>query len=545
MKQLRLLMLLACCWGHQAYASSSFQSSSHLDSILREAIDDSQYDEFDVSLLRYQHILEEAKSAKDFRNQIRATINIGLLYLNYNSDEDALHYLLQSLDLTKQYGIDELLNSIYNNIGIVYSSNRDFDEAEKYFSEALQLSRQREEPEKVAINLINLGVLKSEQQAIDEANDYYQQALRMFQDLGDTTNTAMVLNNIGSNLYDEGVYAEAEEYFQQALSLANKDLARFYRPSFQLNYAKTAYQFQEYDSALVYLQHALDTILMVRDIERIIEANHWLAKTFDQKNAHDIAQQYYEESLNWKDSLLNEKNQVWVSEMQMRYEFGKQEKEIEFLQEKARQTKMIWGGIFLAVAIVSSLLFYSLRAKNTNLKQRNIILQKEQEVTNLEMARSQLQQEKLTQKLEAKNRELASKALHLLNKNEILTDVTTLLDQIDVQHQTANANLVRNAKRTITRNINLDEQWKDFKIHFEKVHAGFFTRLVEEFPNLSQTDLRLCAYLLINLDSKEIAQIANISPDSVRKRKQRLREKLNLTKDQDIRLLLTQYEMAQ
>jgi len=90
----------------------------------------------------------------------------------------------------------------------------------------------------------------------------------------------------------------------------------------------------------------------------------------------------------------------------------------------------------------------------------------------------------------------------------------------------------------------LDEQWEDFKIHFEEVHSDFFNRLIKDFPELSQTDLRLSAYFLINLNAKEIAQISNISPDSVRKRKQRLREKLNLNANQDIREILTLYERA-
>ena len=175
---------------------------------------------------------------------------------------------------------------------------------------------------------------------------------------------------------------------------------------------------------------------------------------------------------------------------------------------------------------------------------QNIILEKEQELANLEISKNQLEQEQLNQKLEAKNRELATKALHLVNKNEILNSVTNQLDQINVQDDPKNATLVRNAKRAIASNINLDEQWEDFKIHFEEVHSGFFKRLTNDFPDLTQTDLRLSAYFLINLNAKEIAQISNISPESVRKRKQRLREKLNLSADQEIREILTQYERA-
>lgn len=535
MGQLTLFFLLAY---HSCSQVQAFSASNPLDSILLELIETSSQQEFDVNLLQLQKFVLRAQAVKDHRNEIRGNINIGLLYINYNNDEEALNYLLLSLDMTKQYGYDELLNSIYNNIGIIYSSNGEFKKAEDYFREALKISQARGEEEKIAINLVNLGVLKNEQKEMEMATAYYQDALKMFTDLGDTINMTIVLNNIGTTYYDDGNYVAAKSYFRQALTLAKDELSKFYLPSFQLNYGKVAYELQEYDTALLFIKAALDTFLVVKNTEKIIESNFWLAKTYDQKNQYDLAKLHYEKSLSWKDTLLNEKNQFWISEMQMKYEFGKKEKEIEYLQEKARQEKWIWGGIIITVFLFSTLFFYFLRAKNINLSQKNIILKQDQEVANLEIIKSQLLQEKLRQKLEANNRELASKALHLLNKNEILTTVTSLLDKFDVQHATANAKLIRNAKRTISQNINLDKQWQDFKIHFEEVNTGFFTHLLERFPNLSQIDLRLCAYLLMNLDTKEIAQISNISPDSVRKRKQRLREKLQLSKDQDIKSVL-------
>lgn len=533
--QLTLFFLLAY---HSCSQVQAFSASNPLDSILLELIETSSQQEFDVNLLQLQKFVLRAQAVKDHRNEIRGNINIGLLYINYNNYEEALNYLLLSLDMTKQYGYDELLNSIYNNIGIIYSSNGEFKKAEDYFREALKISQARGEEEKIAINLVNLGVLKNEQKEMEMANAYYQDALKIFTDLGDTINMTIVLNNIGTTYYDDENYIAAKSYFQQALTLAKEELSKFYLPSFQLNYGKVAYELQEYDTALQFIKAALDTFLVVKNTEKIIESNFWLAKTYDQKNQYTLAKLHYEKSLSWKDTLLNEKNQFWISEMQMKYEFGKKEKEIEYLQEKARQEKWIWGGIIITVFLFSTLFFYFLRAKNINLSQKNIILKQDQEVANLEIIKSQLLQEKLRQKLEANNRELASKALHLLNKNEILTTVTSLLDKFDVQHATANAKLIRNAKRTISQNINLDKQWQDFKIHFEEVNTGFFTHLLERFPNLSQIDLRLCAYLLMNLDTKEIAQISNISPDSVRKRKQRLREKLQLSKDQDIKSVL-------
>ena len=111
------------------------------------------------------------------------------------------------------------------------------------------------------------------------------------------------------------------------------------------------------------------------------------------------------------------KSKEWVSEMQMKYEFGKKEKEIEFLHQKARQEKTDLGcNNRCSSCIRSGCFFYYLRVKNTNLKQKNIILEKEQDLANLEISKNQLRQQQLRQQLEMKNRELATTALHLVNK---------------------------------------------------------------------------------------------------------------------------------
>ena len=520
------------------------EDANYLDSLLVDAINSSQLLDFNVALNKFENVISEAESIKDGRIQVLGNINIGNLYLFYNAHEEALTYFFSSLDLAKEFQIDELFNTIYNNIGIVYSSNNKLEKAEEYFSKALALSRERDEPIKIAINLINLGNAKEQEKNVDQAVIYFNEAKDIFQEENDTINLAAVMNNIGNVFFQKKDYSEAKKDFTKALELSGTNPENFYHPFFQLNYGKTLFQFEEYDSSMFYLHRSLDAFLKVKNTGKIIESYTWLAKAYEDNGHSEKSIKYYNESLSWKDTLLEERSQKLVSEIQMKYELGKKEKEIEFLYQKSKQEKLIWGGSILGLLLLSVLLYYSIKVKNTNLEQKNIILEKEQELANLEIAKNQLVQEKLKQKLDIKNRELASKAMHLLNKNEILSSITNLLNKLNVRNEPQNADLVKNAKNTISRNINLDEQWEDFKIHFEEVHIGFFKRMLQEYPSLSQTDLRLSAYLLINLNNKEIAQISSISPDSVRKRKQRLREKLNISKDQDIRTLLNQYDLA-
>ena len=89
-------------------------------------------------------------------------------------------------------------------------------------------------------------------------------------------------------------------------------------------------------------------------------------------------------------------------------------------------------------------------------------------------------------------------------------------------------------KRSINRNLKLDEDWNRFKIHFDQVHHGFFEKLTANFPAISGQDLRHCAYIKMNLSTKEISRLMNIHPTSVQKARVRLKKKLLLNKEDNL-----------
>ena len=86
----------------------------------------------------------------------------------------------------------------------------------------------------------------------------------------------------------------------------------------------------------------------------------------------------------------------------------------------------------------------------------------------------------------------------------------------------------------INSNTDIDQDWLKFKTTFENVHPGFFDRLIRDFPQLTDHDVRLSSYLRINLSSREIAGLMNVSLDATNKSRQRLRKKLNLEAEADL-----------
>ena len=96
---------------------------------------------------------------------------------------------------------------------------------------------------------------------------------------------------------------------------------------------------------------------------------------------------------------------------------------------------------------------------------------------------------------------------------------------------------LKEIKKTIKANLS-DESWSAFVYHFEKVHPKLFDELQVRFPSLTQNDLRLCAYIRVGMDRKEMATVANVTPEAIKKSLYRLKKKMDLDAETDIREFL-------
>ncbi len=155
-------------------------------------------------------------------------------------------------------------------------------------------------------------------------------------------------------------------------------------------------------------------------------------------------------------------------------------------------------------------------------------------IHDLEIAHSEselvtLRNEKLEADINFKNSELASSAMHLVKKGELVSKMKTELAHVmkGISNPQAEAELKKMLK-TISEDDNMDQEWENFTLHFDKVHSDFISVLKEKHTGISNNEIKLCAYLRMNLSTKEIAQLMNISVRGVEVSRYRLRKKLAL-----------------
>ncbi|MBX2874768.1 MAG: hypothetical protein KTR30_21775 [Saprospiraceae bacterium] len=146
-----------------------------------------------------------------------------------------------------------------------------------------------------------------------------------------------------------------------------------------------------------------------------------------------------------------------------------------------------------------------------------------------------LQNKNLEEEIRHKNQELASTTMHLVQRSEMIHKLRNQLEKLQKEvKDTPAKKQVDGLIRLLTQDDELAKEWDQFAHHFDQVHSDFLKRLKSKFPQLTSNDQKLCAYLRMNLATKEIAPLMNISVRGVEVGRYRLRKKLDLDTQVDL-----------
>ena len=182
--------------------------------------------------------------------------------------------------------------------------------------------------------------------------------------------------------------------------------------------------------------------------------------------------------------------------------------------------------IYILLLSLLSLLVNNLYTSYYKKQQLKYIEETKKELALKELSNTKIlveaKNEQLNQRIESKNRELAISTMSMIKKNTLLGSIKDELIHVNELSE------VKKVIRNIDKNINDNEDWTYFEEAFNNADKDFLKKIKELHPKLTPNDLRLCAYLRLNLSSKEIASLLNISPKSVEIKRYRLRKRMNL-----------------
>jgi tetratricopeptide (TPR) repeat protein len=547
----------------QAYIMSAQVEQSakypRLDSILRR-LGDAGYVYYQLGW--FEKAVEYHSRALEMSEQLQDTVeiatnlsNLGINYKMLGQYGKAIDCFLRTLEIDELTGNDADMSVNYNSIGMVYLAWGNYEQALEFLEMALEKDISRGEIEKQSIRLSNISQVYMAMKKPEKAIEYLERALDIDQKSKSKSKIATRLQGLGLAYVALEQYEKSLAYYNDAFLIFNNlnmghKIADLYSDYGDLYLAMGKLAEAEQN----YLQ-AFEISLANNSRPLMMESASGLYQIHKANDNSAEALYYYEVFKAIEDSIFSEQSAILLHEFEVKYELEKKAMENQLLlaDNKLRKRNQQFFLITIIVLIFLSLsLLWALILKRNSLTQSRQLNSKEKELSDLKIRafeaqnvhlREMLFAEEEIKKLQDKNlerqkQELTSATMLIANKNEVFEKLRILAEQIKENGSPDRLSEAKEIVAEIDRQTDLNDQWEQFKIHFESIHRSFFENLRNINGCLTQNDLQLCAYIKLNLSTKEISRLMNITPESVNTHRYRLRKKFKLPAQQTLDDLL-------
>lgn len=529
--------------------------------------------ENDSATYFYELSLEKFKEIKSIRGQIFANHSLAGIEREKGNYDRAIEITHRNIALYNDQNRNEtdlkefnLIGAEYEVLGSVYMDKGNYTLALNETLNALRFFEEVGDKVRKGDALLQLGQIEYKLGNFNASLAYEEEAFSIYRDEDDKVYQSYAANHAGLAAEALGDMQKAEEYQRAAMTLAQevgvkstlstalRDLGRIYSKKGLLNDAKTfleeSYKVSESTGIQLDIASSLKELAQVdyqskefsealKKMDRVIQmaesigAVSILGQSYKERSQiHESLGKYTNAIADLRtyqiinDSIFNSRKSQQIEELKTIYETEKkeaeialQEEEINTLNAKAKVdqlTKGLYAGGMASALALSGLLVFGYRQK---MKKNKIAREKQEEIYKQEIAH--------------KKKELTSQTLHLVQKNTFIQELMENLENIKNSPEKFKMEFRRIVMLLKKENAS-DKDWEVFKTYFAEVHNDFDQKLKTIYQDISEKEIRLAAFLRMNLTTKEIAATLNVLPDSILKSKYRLKKKLGLDKDMDL-----------
>ncbi len=449
----------------------------------------------------FPYIKESLQVTETLKETKRTQLLLTRIYLAQSGYYYKIHqfpecqsYIEKGLNLAENNGFDKLLHSFQNNYAALLMGMNRFEDA------TVQLKKLLIDNTDSHV-LLNIASAFQQMKQYDSAFFYIDSILR-YASLSNQKETVLQEQLINANQIKAVCHLDLEQWDNAILCLnKSRDLLEKYDDKellgvYYLHKADANNGKGQYETSLGLIDTALFIAKEIGEVDL-----EWYAvklKSDILENLKDYEKEV--ENLRYfnvlTDTLNNRHNLLKMQENQYQHEAQTLEQQYELQRLASRNRQLIiiiLALLFVIIAVLTVVIIW-------------------------------INRKRLKAELELRNREITAKSIGKIQSNEVINGVIEKLSEWE-QHPKKNMlpGIIHDLKTLVD-----DDTKKDFDQYFVKVHPEFYQKLMADFPNLTQNELRLCAYLKMNLNTKDIAAICNITPESARVARSRLRKSLNL-----------------
>lgn len=489
---------------------------------------------YDESIKYYKQCQEAYIHNHDSVGIIKSKINISNSYSAIGERSKAANELLSGIKIAEAINNDEVKCICLNNLSILYQAMGKNDEALKYLFETENISKKTGDTANLANVYNNIGLTYQALNKSDLALKYYIMSAEIRRQMNDKNGISIAYNNIGSLRYDAKDYPTSLEYFKKAYNLSQETHNLLSSSKYLKNISDALIEMGRVKEAIGYLNKSLSIAYEINASNEKSTALFALSDAYEKSNDYKQAYKYFKAYATYSDSLNILQNNKAVEELKIQYESEKKEQQINRLEkekELAKTNQILLIGLIILTAFIGILIF--LWQRNKYLKNRQLT-EFEQSLMHEKLEISKLEQNSLKQKLEFKEKELVNLALIIVQKIEFIDSLKNEIKNLQKDSNVTKSDILNKINLLISSNSKIDKELSEFRMRVDNVNKTFFKKLEEKFPTITENEKKLSALLRINLSSKDIASINNISPSSVDMSRYRLRKKLNLSNKENI-----------
>ncbi|WP_172826959.1 hypothetical protein [Flammeovirga sp. SJP92] len=488
----------------------------------------------DSAISLYQYAISESIKSKDSVFWVKSLTSLSYLYAHNGNFGHAYDGYWNALSLANQLEDDLLRVHIYNGLGWLYSFYERNKLSNEYFDQAISICKNNESIDQYILvdNYYAKATIARKSGDIEQARAYLDTCILQKNSIIEATeernDNSFIEAEYGYLLYEDEEYDKAldrllplDEFFTRYqhsyLVIFHYFIGNIYQKKNQLQKSEQFYhsaleagmRHKSHSDLLPIINNELSKVKL--KMGKTKEAYQYLLKS---KELNE--RQYGSRSNNNKKFLeikdQYRKEQEYQKELQQKRELERltQESKINYLRN------IIFYITISALVLVVFFVYRNLRNKYKADKKFFIEKQK-------------MEEEKIKEVLEIKNKELTASVLQIIQHEETLAEIKKELTELKKE---PDANQINKLSKKI--NLNTNNNWKEFEARFVEVNGNFYKELHKQFPKLTQGDQKICALIKLNFDSKGMAKLLGISTESVHTTRYRLRKKLGLSRQDNL-----------
>jgi tetratricopeptide (TPR) repeat protein/DNA-binding CsgD family transcriptional regulator len=455
---------------------------------------------------------------------------LGSIYLEKGSYKLALEQTLKALRFFEEKGDDVRKGDALKQLADIEFQMGNYDGCLAYARQAIDIYKKNDDKIYQSYALNTGGMAAEKLGNLPLTSEMFRASLVLAREMNVQTMISQGLNALARLAYGKGNFLEAKAMLEESLEITEKEDIKLNKADTHQELALMYLAQKKYEDALINVNATIAIADEIQALPTLGDAHKTRAEIHSKRNQGELAYLDFKTYHQINDSIYTLKKSQQIEELKTIYETEKkeaaialQQEEINTLNEKAKVdqlTKGLYaGGMFTFVA-VSGLLFFGFKQR---MKKNRLAREKQEAIYQQEIAHKQ--------------KELASQTLHLVQKNTFIQELMENLQNIKNSPEKFKMEFRRIVMLLKKENAS-DKDWEVFKTYFSEVHNDFDQKIKTIYPDVSEKEIRLAAFLRMNLTTKEIAATLNVLPDSILKSKYRLKKKLGLDKETDLTAFL-------